>query len=132
MGIFSPSAPRYEEPKSEVVFALKDEEAFYDALAANEYAVKAMGSAELLVIAAELVTQVRKSVTIDWTVRHPTVATCNEILKSFEHTRSIESRLCFFVGPRASLRGRSPIELALSRKRADWTRAKLLARAALE
>ena len=46
-----------------------DEVAFYDALAANESAVKAMGNAELKVIAAELVTQVRKSVTIDWTAR---------------------------------------------------------------
>ena len=46
-----------------------DEEAFYDALAANESAVKAMGNAELKVIAAELVTAVRKSVTIDWAVR---------------------------------------------------------------
>ncbi len=33
-----------------------DEIAFYDALAANESAVKAMGNAELKVIAAELVT----------------------------------------------------------------------------
>ena len=46
-----------------------DEIAFYDALAVNESAVKAMGNDELKVIAAELVTQVRKSVTIDWTVR---------------------------------------------------------------
>ena len=46
-----------------------DQVAFYDALAANESAVQAMGSDELKVIAAELVTQVRKSVTIDWAVR---------------------------------------------------------------
>ena len=49
---------------------MTDEElAFYDALAANESAVRAMGNKELRVIAAELVTQVRKNVTIDWTVR---------------------------------------------------------------
>jgi type I restriction enzyme R subunit len=47
----------------------KDEKAFYDALAANESAVKAMGDDKLKVIAAELITQVRKSVTIDWTLR---------------------------------------------------------------
>ena len=35
----------------------------------NESAVEAMGIDELKVIAAELVTNVRKSVTIDWTVR---------------------------------------------------------------
>jgi type I restriction enzyme, R subunit len=46
-----------------------DEMAFYDALAANESAVRAMGDAQLRVIAAELITQVRKSVTIDWTLR---------------------------------------------------------------
>ena len=46
-----------------------DELAFYDALAQNESAMQAMGIDELKVIAAELVTNVRKSVTIDWTVR---------------------------------------------------------------
>ena len=46
-----------------------DEIAFYDALEMNDSAVQAMGIAELKVIAAELVTAVRKSVTIDWTVR---------------------------------------------------------------
>lgn len=46
-----------------------DEVAFYDALAANQSAVQAMGDAKLKVIAAELITQVRKSVTIDWTLR---------------------------------------------------------------
>ena len=46
-----------------------DELAFYDALAQNESAMQAMGIEELKVIAAELVTNVRQSVTIDWTVR---------------------------------------------------------------
>ena len=41
----------------------------YDALAPNQSAVKAMGDAKLRVIAAELITQIRKSVTIDWTLR---------------------------------------------------------------
>jgi type I restriction enzyme R subunit len=47
----------------------EDEIAFYDALAANDSAVQVMGIDELKVIATELVTQVRKNVTIDWTVR---------------------------------------------------------------
>lgn len=47
----------------------EDEVAFYDALAANESAVMAMGDDKLKVIATELITQVRKSVTIDWTLR---------------------------------------------------------------
>jgi len=46
-----------------------DEVAFYDALAANGSAVQAMGDDKLKLIAAELITQVRKSVTIDWTLR---------------------------------------------------------------
>ncbi|WP_395743441.1 type I restriction endonuclease subunit R [Prosthecobacter sp.] len=46
-----------------------DEVAFYDALSANNSAVQAMGDAKLKVIAAELITQVKKSVTIDWTLR---------------------------------------------------------------
>ena len=58
-----------------------DEVAFYDALAANESAVKAMGSLELRVIAAELVTQVRKSVTIDWTVRESARAKIKVMVK---------------------------------------------------
>jgi type I restriction enzyme, R subunit len=47
----------------------EEELAFYDALAANESAVRAMGDQKLRVIAAELVTKVRSSVTIDWTMR---------------------------------------------------------------
>ena len=46
-----------------------DGKAFYDALAANDSAVTAMGDDKLKLIAAELITQVKKSVTIDWTLR---------------------------------------------------------------
>ena len=59
----------------------EDEVAFYDALAANESAVKAMGNAELKVIAAELVTRVRASVTIDWTVRESARAKIKVMVK---------------------------------------------------
>ncbi len=45
-----------------------DEIAFYDALAQNQSAFEQMGD-DLKVIATELVTRVRESVTIDWTVR---------------------------------------------------------------
>ena len=47
----------------------EEELAFYDALAANESAVRAMTDDKLRVIAAELVTKVRSSVSIDWTLR---------------------------------------------------------------
>ena len=47
----------------------EEELTFYDALAANESAVRAMTDDKLRVIAAELVTKVRSSVSIDWTLR---------------------------------------------------------------
>ena len=59
----------------------EDEVAFYDALAANESAIKAMGDDKLKVIAAELVTQVRKSVTIDWTMRESARAVIRVMVK---------------------------------------------------
>ena len=46
-----------------------EEVAFYDALASNDSAKQAMGDDKLKLIAAELITQVKKSVTIDWTLR---------------------------------------------------------------
>jgi type I restriction enzyme, R subunit len=58
-----------------------DEVAFYDALAVNESAVRAMGDDKLKVIAAELITQVRKSVTIDWTLRESARARIRVMVK---------------------------------------------------
>ncbi len=46
-----------------------DEVAFYDALEANDSAVKVLGDDALRTIARELVATVRANVTIDWTVR---------------------------------------------------------------
>lgn len=58
-----------------------DEVAFYDALAANASAVEAMGNDKLKVVAAELITQVRKSVTIDWTLREGARAKIRVLVK---------------------------------------------------
>ena len=58
-----------------------EEIAFYDALANNESAVQAMGDDKLRVIATELVTQVRKSVTIDWTLREGSQAKIRVMVK---------------------------------------------------
>ena len=58
-----------------------DEVAFYDALAANNSAVEVMGKDNLKVIATELVTQVRKSVTIDWTLRESARAKIKVLVK---------------------------------------------------
>ena len=59
----------------------EDEVAFYDALSANGSAVTAMGDAKLKLIAAELISQVRKSVTIDWTLRESARAKIRVIVK---------------------------------------------------
>jgi len=59
----------------------EDEVAFYDALAANESAVLAMGDDKLRVIAAELITRVRQSVTIDWTIREHARAKIRVLVK---------------------------------------------------
>jgi type I restriction enzyme, R subunit len=65
-----------------VDLGLNDEEvAFYDALAQNNSAVEVMGKENLKVIATELVTQVRKSVTIDWTLRESARAKIKVLVK---------------------------------------------------
>ena len=58
-----------------------DEIAFYDALASNNSAVQAMGDDKLKLIAAELITQVKKSVTIDWTLRESARARIKVMVK---------------------------------------------------
>jgi type I restriction enzyme R subunit len=58
-----------------------EERAFYDALADNKSAVQAMGDKKLRVIATELVNQVRKSVTIDWTLRESAQAKIRVMVK---------------------------------------------------
>jgi type I restriction enzyme R subunit len=59
----------------------EDEIAFYDALASNNTAAQAMGDEKLKVIAAELISQVKKSVTIDWTLRESARAKIKVMVK---------------------------------------------------
>jgi type I restriction enzyme R subunit len=59
----------------------KDEWAFYDALATSDSAKDAMGDDKLKVIAAELITKVRQSVTIDWTLRESARARIKVMVK---------------------------------------------------
>ena len=58
-----------------------DEIAFYDALAVNDSAVIAMGDDKLKLIAAELVAQVKKSLTIDWNLRESARAKIKVMVK---------------------------------------------------
>jgi type I restriction enzyme R subunit len=60
---------------------------FYDALAVNESAVDAMGDDKLKVIATELITQVRKSVSIDWTLREGARAKIRVVVKRILNRR---------------------------------------------
>ncbi len=61
---------------------LNDEEiAFYDALGVNYSAVKVLGDETLRTIARELVDAVRRSITIDWTVREYARAQIRVIVK---------------------------------------------------
>ncbi len=67
--------------RGEALGLTNDEVAFYDALASNDSAVQAMGDDKLKVIAAELITQVKKSVTIDWTLRESARAKIKVMVK---------------------------------------------------
>lgn len=59
----------------------EDEAAFYDALEANESAVKVLGNETLAKIARELVDAVRKNITIDWSVRESAQARLRVLVK---------------------------------------------------
>ncbi|HKV45383.1 MAG TPA: type I restriction endonuclease subunit R [bacterium] len=60
---------REAEQRGQDLGLSEDEVAFYDALEANDSAVKVLGDETLCIIARELVKTVRANVTIDWTVR---------------------------------------------------------------
>jgi type I restriction enzyme R subunit len=60
---------REGQKRGEILGLTGDEVAFYDALGVNDSAVQKLGDPILRKIAQELVAHVRKSVTIDWTLR---------------------------------------------------------------
>ena len=59
----------------------EDELAFYDALEVNDSAVKVLGDDKLKSIAQDLVATVKRSVTIDWTVRETVRAQIRVLVK---------------------------------------------------
>src|SRR5208283_4047592 len=59
----------------------EDEIAFYDALEANDSAVKVLGEPTLRAIAQELVKTVRANVSIDWTLRENVRAQLRVLVK---------------------------------------------------
>ena len=59
-----------------------EERAFYDALAANESAVRELGDETLKKIAVELTLKLRNSVTVDWSVREAVRASMRVMVKT--------------------------------------------------
>ena len=72
---------RDAEKRGEDLGLTEDEVAFYDALEANDSAVKVLGDETLCIIARELVKTVRANVTIDWTVRENVRAQLRVLVK---------------------------------------------------
>jgi type I restriction enzyme R subunit len=72
---------RAAEARGEHLGLSEDELAFYDALETNDSAVKVLGDETLRTIARELVAAVRRSVTIDWTVRDSVRAQLRVLVK---------------------------------------------------
>ena len=72
---------REAQARGEALGLTHDEVAFYDALEANDSAVKVLGEPTLKTIARELVKTVKSSVTIDWTVRENVRAQLRVIVK---------------------------------------------------
>ena len=74
---------REGQKRGEKLGLTEDEIAFYDALETNDSAVKVLGEPTLKTIARELVSHVRKSVTIDWTLREAAQAQIRRILRKY-------------------------------------------------
>jgi len=72
---------REANARGEKLGLTEDELAFYDALEANDSAVKVLGDETLRTIARELVDTVRKNVTIDWTMRENVRAQLRVLVK---------------------------------------------------
>ncbi|MBD9371346.1 type I restriction endonuclease subunit R [Rhizobium sp. ARZ01] len=85
----------------------QEEIAFYDALAANDSAVQAMGSDQLRVIAHELVEQMRNSATVDWhhksSARAKMRVLVKRILKKFGYPPDLEQEAVQTVLAQAEL-----------------------------
>ena len=72
---------REANARGEALGLTEDEIAFYDALEANDSAVKVLGDETLRMIARELVKTVRANVTIDWTLRENVRAQLRVLVK---------------------------------------------------
>lgn len=76
---------REEKERGENLNLTQDEVAFYDALCENESAIKELGDETLKKIAQELVIILRKSTTIDWTLKESVRARLRISVKKLLH-----------------------------------------------
>lgn len=78
-----------------------DEMAFYDALETNEASVRELGDSALRQIAVELTDQLRKNVSVDWSVRETVRAKLRllvkRILRKYKYPPDLEQRAIDFV-----------------------------------
>ena len=72
---------RQAQDRGEELGLSEEELAFYDALETNDSAVEVLGDETLKTIAVELVETVRKSVTIDWTMKESVRANIRRLVK---------------------------------------------------
>jgi len=72
---------RDADSRGEALGLTEEELAFYDALGANDSAIKVLGDETLRDIARELVDIVRRNVTIDWTLRENVRANLRRLVK---------------------------------------------------
>ena len=72
---------RQAHDRGEELGLSEEELAFYDALETNDSAVQVLGDEKLRAIAIELVDTVRKSVTIDWTMKESVRANIRRLVK---------------------------------------------------
>ena len=72
---------RQAQDRGDALGLSEEELAFYDALETNDSAVEVLGDETLKTIAIELVETVRKSVTIDWTIKESVRANIRRMVK---------------------------------------------------
>lgn len=72
---------REAQRRGEDLGLTEEELAFYDALEVNDSAVKVLGDETLRTIARELVENVRRDVTIDWTLKESARAKLRTVVK---------------------------------------------------
>ncbi len=98
---------RNESKRHEQLGLTESEAAFYDAIVQNEAAVLALGDETLTKIAAELVTSIRQSATIDWNLKESVRAAMRtkvrRLLAKYDYPPDLEEKAVELVLQQAEL-----------------------------